>query len=289
MALTKNSTYKLNSGYEIPVIGLGVYLAEKDVTRDVVYQALKDGYRHIDSAQLYKNEKEVGEGIVKWLKEDPSHKREDVFYTTKVGTDFQGYEKALASLEESFEKVKELKYIDLVLVHSPKTDKERRLGTYKALQEYVDKGIIRSIGVSNYGIRHIEELLSWPGLKYKPAIDQVEFNPWLLRQELTDYLKKNDIVAEAYSPLTRGYRLDHPDLLKVAANLNKTPAQVLIRWSLQRGYVTLPKTVNLTRLKQNLEVFDFEIDDENYNILTNDENWISSKRAPDDPIYYEDP
>lgn len=288
MTLTKETAYKLSSGHQIPAIGLGVYLTPDDVTENVVYEALKLGYRHIDSAKAYKNERTTALGIQKWIAEDPkSNRREDVFYTTKIFTDDQGYELTLKAFAESFELVKHLEYVDLVLVHSPRTNKQKRLDTYKALQDLVELGKVKSIGVSNYGIKHLEELFLWDGYRIKPVLNQIELSPWLLRQELTDFHDKHGIISEAYAPLTRGKRLDHPDLLTVAANLKKTPAQVLLRWSLQRGYVTLPKTTHLQRLKENLDIYDFEIDEENDKILTKDENWISNP-GRGDPLYYED-
>lgn len=271
--LTAATTYKLINDRQIPVIGLGVWQSPKDVTAQVVYDALNIGYRHIDSAQAYKNEEEVGQGILRWLNEDPSRKRSDVFYTTKVfrhGTEF-----ARESLKESFEKVKDLEYIDLVLIHNARSNKKLRLETYKVLQEFVDDGYVKSIGVSNFGIHHIKEILEMHGLKYRPTVDQVELHPYLVRQELTDFLNAEGIVIEAYSPLTRGVKLTEPTLVKIAENHKKSPAQILIRWSLQRGYVSLPKSVNVQRLKENIDVFDFELTDDEFETLNNlDENWI---------------
>lgn len=288
MSLTKDSKYPLSSGYEIPVIGLGVFLSSGQETIETVYQALKIGYRHIDSAQLYENEYEVGQGILKWIKEDPeNNKRGDVFYTTKARTDAQGYELTKQKLNESFEKVKELKYIDLVLVHSPRTDPERRLGTYKALQEFVDSGLVRSIGVSNYGEKHLNELLNWKELKYKPTINQIELHPWLLRSKITEFCFKNDIKVEAFSPLTRGQKLNDPTLIEIASKYKKSPAQILIRWSLQCGFIPLPKSVTVSRLKENLDVFGFELSNEDFDKLKAlDENFLTSPKNGD-MLYYE--
>jgi diketogulonate reductase-like aldo/keto reductase len=285
--LTAQTTYRQLTGKEIPAIGLGVWQSSQDVTAQTVYDALNIGYRHIDSAQAYHNEKEVGEGIVRWLKEDPAaRKRSDVFYTTKVFR--HGYEHALASLKESFEKIKELEYIDLVLVHNGRSNKKLRLETYAALQEYVDKGIVKSIGVSNWGISALTELLAWDGLKHRPTVDQIELHPFLVRQELTDFLNKEGIVIEAYSPLTRGVKLDDATLVRIGKRHNKTSAQVLIRWSLERGYVSLPKSTNPARLRENFDVYDFELTEEEFEELTKlDENWLINT-VFGDQIYWED-
>lgn len=270
-----NQPYKvLNNGVKIPSFGLGVYLVENDFASADVYNALNIGYRLIDSAQIYKNEKSTADGIDKWLKEDPiNNKREDVFYTTKIADANHGYEKATKSLNESLEKAAPLGYIDLVLIHSPQSDKERRLGTWKALQEFVEAGKIKSIGVSNYGIHHIKELLEWEGLKIKPVVNQVEINPWLMRKEIVAYCRENKIEVEAYSPLTRGHRFGEPILVKLAKKYNKDPAQILIRWSLQNGFIVLAKTIKLERLKSNFNVFDFQLSEDDVNELSHPDSY----------------
>ncbi|KAH3672528.1 hypothetical protein WICMUC_004213 [Wickerhamomyces mucosus] len=281
--LTATTSYKQLSGYEIPIIALGVWQAPADVTRKVVYDALNIGYRHIDSAQAYRNEKEVGEGILQWLSEDPSRKRSDIFYTTKVF--LHGYEVAKDTVKESFEKVKDLEYIDLILIHNARSNKKLRLETWKALQEFVEDGTTRSIGVSNWGIKHLDELFDSDVYKAKNipvSVNQVELHPFLVRSQLTDYLAEKGIIAEAYSPLTHALRLDDETVVAIAKKYNKSPAQILIRWGLQRGFVSLPKTVTHSRLVENYEVFDFEIGKEDQEKLTSlDENWTFSKRFGD--------
>lgn len=286
LTLSKDSKYKLNSGHEIPVIGLGVYLTPQDVASKIVYKALEDGYRHIDSAIAYKNESEVVEGIAKFLKDHPEVKRSEIYYTTKINAPNQGYEQATKTINESLEKAAAIDYIDLFLIHAPNTNKELRLGTWKALQEFADKGKVKSIGVSNYGKHHIEEIYNWDGFKIAPSINQIELNPWLTRKDLVDYLKSKDILPEAYSPLTRGKRLDDPELQKLAEKYNKTTAQVLVRWSLDQGYITLPKTVNEERLLQNLELLDFKISEEDLKALTHDDEYYVTNPSWD-PVTYQ--
>lgn len=260
--------YKLSSGYALPSIGLGTYDLPLDATSEIVYEALKCGYRHLDTAVLYGNEREVGEGILKWLKENPSsNKREDVFYTTKLWNSQNGYNNAKRAIQECFEKVEGLGYIDLLLIHSPLSGSRKRLETYKAMQEAVDKGIVRSIGVSNYGVHHIDELLNWNELKYKPVVNQIEISPWLMRQELADYCKSRGLIVEAYAPLTHGYKINHPNVLKVAKEAGCNSGQVLIRWSLQHGYVPLPKTKSVKRLPSNLDVYNIELTQEQIDFL----------------------
>ena len=265
---TVPKAYKLSSGYILPSIGLGTYDIPRAETSEVVYQALKSGYRHLDTAVLYGNEHEVGQGIQKWLEEDPEHnKRQDVFYTTKLWNSQNGYSNAKRAIKECMEKVSPLGYIDLLLIHSPLSGTRRRLETYKAMQEAVDEGIVRSIGVSNYGKHHIDELLTWKELKHKPVVNQIEISPWIMRQDLADYCKSKGLVVEAFSPLTHGYKLKHPDVLLVAKETGTDAGRVLIRWSLQHGYVPLPKSRSVERLKGNVKAYDFELSPEQVSFL----------------------
>lgn len=273
--MTAFETIKLSSGFSIPSIGLGVYQTATGTAADIVETALEIGYRHVDSAQIYRNERTASEGILRFLEKNPSVKRSEIFYTTKVWDAEHGYEKTKASIDQSIKRLqgngddpkRTLGYIDLALVHSPQSFKEKRLGTWKALQEAVDEGKIKSIGVSNYGAHHIDELLKWEGLRIKPVLNQIELHPWLQRTELVDYLRKHGIVAEAYSPLTRGQRLEDPQLVALSKKYNKSAAQILIKWSLQSGFVTLPKSVHADRIKSNFEVFDFELTKEDFEAL----------------------
>ena len=278
MSFKTNSVVKLNSGYNIPRIGLGVFKAESSEATDSVLVALEAGYRHIDSAKYYNNERDSVEGILKFLeKPGQTVKREDIFYTTKIWNDDHGYEKTTAAIDAALDKLsgyskedqtsRNLGYIDLVLIHSPLSNREKRLGTWKALQEAVKAGKIKSIGVSNYGIPHLEELLNWDGLVIKPAVDQIELHPWLQRPELVGYLRNKYIVPVAYSPLTRGQRLDDPQLAEYAERYNKSPAQILIKWSIQAGFVPLPKSTNPQRIKDNIDIDDFELSAEDFEKL----------------------
>ena len=259
--------FKLVSGKEIPNVGFGIYLMSKSDTVPCVELALQSGYRHIDSAQFYHNEAECAQGILNFLKKNPAVKREDIFYTTKIMPRSLSYESTTREIESSFAKVKGLGYIDLLLIHSPGSGKVERLAMYEAFQDAVVEGKVKDIGVSNYGIHHLQELLSWPKLKIKPSVNQIEINPWLQRTELTEFCKESGIVVEAYSPLMRGNRLDDPELAKMAKKYNKTVAQILVRWNLQKGFVPLPKTATESRIKSNVQVYDFELDAEDLESL----------------------
>lgn len=260
---TVSKYIKLNSGYKIPTVALGTYFLPHSQASNIVYEALKVGYRHFDSAVLYENEKAVGNGIVKWLNEDPeNNKREDVFYTTKLWNNECGYDNAKVAIRNCLNKVKDLGYIDLILIHSPLAGPTKRLETWKALQEAVDEGLVKSIGVSNYGQHHIEQLLKWEGLKYKPAVNQIEISPWIMRTELSNFCVSKGIAVEAYAPFNHGGRFELPYLTKIASDHGVTPAQVLIRWSLQHGHIPLPKTATIARLASNLDVYSFELSEE---------------------------
>lgn len=254
MSLTPSSTYKLNNGLTIPISGFGVFQTSPKETYDIVYKALETGYRHIDSAVYYNNEKEAGDAIIQFLKDHPEVKRSDVFYTTKIFNDDLLYERAPTAIRESFAKVEGLGYIDLFLIHAPIPNAKYRLGAYKALQEAVEAGIVKSIGVSNYGTKHLDELFSWDGLKIKPVVNQVELHPWLPRKDLQDYAKKYDYILEAYSPLTQGQKFNDEELVSIAEKHNVSPAEILLRWSYDQGFVPLAKTANPNRLSTNFNV-----------------------------------
>lgn len=249
---------KMQNGKMIPSMALGCYDIPNSSTPEVVYNACKLGYRHFDTAVLYHNEKEVGQGIEKWLQEGNS--RDEVFYTTKLWNSQCGYNNAKVAIDDCLAKVEGLEYIDLLLIHSPLCGPVKRLDTWKAMQEAVDAGKVKNIGVSNYGIKHLQQLISWSELKYYPQVNQIEVSPWLMRTELIKWCHANNIQVEAYAPLTHGYKLANPpgEVQLLMSKYNIDAAQVLIKWSLQKGLIPLPKTKNVNRLKSNLNVFNFD-------------------------------
>ncbi|CAH6723164.1 uncharacterized oxidoreductase [[Candida] jaroonii] len=257
------SLIKLNNGSVIPSIGLGTYNISSNV-ENLVYQALKKGYRHVDTAVLYGNEYEVGQGIDQWVQEGNS--RDEVFYTTKLwSAQSRGsrdhYTTTKKEIEDCLKSVKPLKYIDLLLIHSPLCGPERRKLAWKAMEEAVEEGKVKNIGVSNYGEKHLKELFEYA--KIKPVVNQIEISPWLMREDLVKFCLDNDIAVEAYAPLTHGYKLSNPpsEVKVLMDKYQKDAAQILIKWSLQKGLIPLPKTSTIGRLSGNLNV-DFTLTDE---------------------------
>ena len=232
------------------MLGLGVFQTPPGiVTQKAVLSALKAGYRNIDTASLYGNEHDVGQAV-----RDSGLPREQVFVSTKLWNTDQGYDSALRACDQSLRRLG-LGYIDLYLIHWPVPGLRKE--SWRALVELQRRGVCRAIGVSNYTVRHLRELLD--GSESTPDVNQVEFNPFLYQKELLSFCNGKKIQLEAYSPLTREYRLSHPEVLEVARRCSKTPAQILIRWSLQHGLVVIPKSVRPERIKENAEVFDFEM------------------------------
>ncbi|ORY63292.1 aldo-keto reductase [Pseudomassariella vexata] len=262
---TINSKFKLNSGYEMPRLGFGVYLTPPEETEKACLSALSAGYRHIDCAVLYQNESGSGAGI-----RNSNLPRSDIFYTSKIPPEHMTYDQAKAQVDASLKEAG-LDYIDLMLIHCPNGGSANRKGVWKALVEAVEEGKIRSIGVSNYGMHHLEELENHiseleaeRGGKGKGgvvSVGQWELHPWCARDDVVAWCKKRNIVVQAYCPIVRGQRSGDKTLVKLAEKHGKTPAQVLIRWSLQKGYVPLPKSVTPSRIEENADVYDFELTD----------------------------
>ena len=245
-----NAKAKLNNGVEIPLLGLGVYKSQPGKeTEQAVKWALEAGYRHIDTAKLYANERDVGKAI-----RDSGIPRDEIFVTTKLWNDDHGYEKTLKAFDKSLKKLN-IGYIDLYLIHWP-VEKIRK-ETWKAMEKMYADGKCRAIGISNYMIHHIDELFSYANII--PAVNQVEFSPFLYLKDLHEYCKKHEIRLEAYSPLTRGKKLNDEKLVTLAEKYGKTTAQILIRWALQHELVVIPKSVKKERIYENTNVFDFEI------------------------------
>ncbi|TMI21996.1 aldo/keto reductase [Candidatus Bathyarchaeota archaeon] len=268
MQATVEPFAKLNNGIMIPRLGLGVYQSPPgEVTQGAVEYALKVGYRHIDTARIYGNESDVGAALCK-----SGIKREDMFITTKLWNSDQGYETALKACDDSLKRLG-LKYLDLYLIHWPVP--EVRNESWDALTKLLKDGKCRSIGVSNYTIQHLTELLE--DADVVPMVNQVEFSPFLYQKQLLDYCEKNKIQVEAYSPLTQGAKLNHPTIQQIAKKHGKTPAQVLLRWSLQHNLVTIPKSVREERIKENSQVFDYNLTSEDMRVLDSlDENFRNS-------------
>ncbi|ANE47620.1 glyoxal reductase [Paenibacillus swuensis] len=246
-------TTVLNNGVEMPWFGLGVWQAAdgEEVVRAVT-GAIQAGYRSIDTAAVYKNEAGVGQGI-----RESGVPREELFITTKVWNADQGYETTLAAFEASL-KLLGLEYVDLYLIHWPVKGKYKE--TWKALEELYRNGRVRAIGVSNFHVSHLEDLLT--DAEVVPAVNQVEYHPRLAQPELKQFCEEHNIQLEAWSPLMQGKLLDEPTLTAIAGKYNKSTAQVILRWDLQNEVVTIPKSVQQERIEANAQIFDFELSDE---------------------------
>jgi len=246
-----STTIRLNSGASIPQVGLGVWQSPAGTaTRQAVLEALRLGYRHVDTARIYGNERDVGIGV-----RDSGVPRDQVFVTTKLWNSDQGHDEALRAFDASLERLG-LEYVDLFLLHWPLAGK--RLESWRALERLYEEKRARSIGVSNFLVPHLTELLG--KAKHVPAVNQIELTPFLQRRETRALCRQHGIVIEAYSPLTRGKRLDHPVVVEVARRLGRTAAQVLLRWGLQHGHVVLPKSTKSARIAENGALFDFVLD-----------------------------
>lgn len=252
-------TYKLNNEVEIPSVGFGTWkIEDSPLAKEVVVTAIQNGYTHIDTAQIYKNEKSVGEGI-----KSSGKNREDLFITTKLWNDVTTYDEAIASFNGSMERL-DLEYLDLLLIHWPNPLKlrdnkwqERNKEVYRAMEDLYEAGKIKSIGISNFKIHHIEELLKTA--RIVPQVNQIKICPGVEDTKLIEYCQEKKIILEAYSPLGRGDMLTNEVIVKIAEKYGKTPAQVTIRWSLDKGYLPLPKSQTKERIISNYMVYDFAL------------------------------
>lgn len=254
MAKNLQDTTTLHNGVKMPWFGLGVFKVEEGPElENAVKTAIKHGYRSIDTAAIYGNEEGVGRGIREGLKE-AGISREELFVTSKVWNADLGYESTLAAYEASLKKLN-LEYLDLYLIHWPVEGKFKE--AWRALETLYKEGRVKAIGVSNFHIHHLKELMK--DAEIKPMVDQVEHHPRLTQKELQDFCKEQGIQFEAWSPLMQGQLLDNPVLKEIADKHHKSIAQVILRWDLQNGVVTIPKSTKEHRIVENASVFDFEL------------------------------
>jgi len=244
---------EMNDGRSIPVIGFGVWQVPDDVVVDATVKALEVGYRHIDTAYLYHNERGVGEALRR-----SELDRDDVFVTTKVWNTDHGYDQTLRAFDKSTGLLG-IDEVDLYLIHWPTPARDVYLDSWRALIRLREEGRARSIGVSNFHDAHLRKIIDETGVI--PAINQIELHPWLPQTELRDIDARLGIKTEAWSPLGSGRLIDDPVIAEVAAKHGKSPAQVMVRWSIQLGNIVLPKSVTPERIEQNIDVFDFQLDD----------------------------
>lgn len=248
----------LHNGVKMPWFGLGVFkMKEGEEAVSAVKSAIELGYRSIDTAAIYGNEEGVGKAIA-----DCGVPRDELFITTKVWNSEQGYETTLAAFEESMKKLG-LDYLDLYLIHWPVPAQGKYKETWRALEKLYKDRRIRAIGVSNFQIHHLKELIE--EFEIVPMVNQVEYHPRLAQKELLEFCQQNNIQLEAWSPLMQGQLLDNPTLQEIGKKYNKTVAQVILRWDLQNQVVTIPKSVKPERMEENADIFDFELSQEDMN------------------------
>jgi methylglyoxal/glyoxal reductase len=261
----------LNTGASMPLLGLGVYDMHNNEAVNAVKHAVKTGYRLIDTAAVYGNEEQVGIAV-----RECDIPRNEIFVTTKVNNTHQGYDSTLKAFDESMKKL-DIGYIDLFLVHWPV--KVKRKETWKALERLYDEKQVKAIGVANYLLPFLKELETYANIV--PAVNQVEFSPWLFLEELLNYCQGKGIVLQAYTPLVRGKKFHDPTLNAIAEKHSKSPAQVIIRWNLQLGVSPIPKSSNPIRIEENFDVFDFILDEKDMTLMN---SLHENLRVVDDPM-----
>lgn len=239
----------LANGVKMPWLGLGVYKMTSQEAERAVHDAIEVGYRSVDTAAFYGNEEGVGKAI-----REAKIPRDELFVTTKLWNDDHGYEAALRAFDHSQEKLG-LDVIDLYLIHWPVTGRYKE--TWRALEKLYREGRVRAIGVSNFHSHHLEDVMATSDIA--PMVNQVEYHPYLSQNKLRAFCEAEGIRLEAWSPLTRGRIFDHPVLVELASKYDKTPAQIILRWDLQHGVVTIPKTIRQTRMRENADLFDFSL------------------------------
>jgi 2,5-diketo-D-gluconate reductase A len=241
----------LNNGIEIPQLGFGVFQIPPDQTVEAVSTALRSGYRHIDTAQMYRNEQQVGEAIAK-SGLDPT----DVFVTSKLNNNHHAYDDALASFDESLDKLG-LERVDLFLIHWPLPTRGGFMDAWRALEAIYASGRARAIGVSNFQPHHLRRLHEQA--QVPPAVNQIELHPFFTQDELRAFDAEHDIATEGWSPIAQGRVLDDPTIAAIGREHDRTPAQIVLRWHVQLGHVVFPKSVTPDRMKENFNIFDFEL------------------------------
>lgn len=255
----------------MPLLGLGVYDMYKKEAEDAILHALQTGYRLVDTAAMYNNEQEVGNAL-----RQSGIPRQDIFVTTKINNSDQGYDAALRAFDKSMEKLN-IGYVDLLLVHWP--IKHKRKDTWKALEHLYENNSVKAIGVANYLIPFLQELETYATVV--PVVNQVEFSPFLFLEELMNMCKSRGIQLQSYTPLTKGTKLVDERLLQVADKYEKTAAQVILRWNIQHGVSTIPKSKSKERLEENFNIFDFELSNEDMLYI---DSFNENYRVIDDPM-----
>ena len=276
--MTAVPTIELNDGSRIPQLGFGVFQIEPDKTADAVKQALEIGYRHIDTAEMYQNEKGVGEGV-----RNSGISRSDVYITSKLNNGFHTPEDARRAFEETLKALAfdgDDNYVDLFLIHWPLPTLYDGdfVSTWKTLEEFKEDGRARSIGVSNFQVAHLNRLAEETDTV--PAVNQIEVHPYFANNEVRAYGKEHGIATEAWSPIAQGKVLDDPVVTRIAESTGKSPAQVVLRWHIQRGDIVFPKSVTPQRIKDNFALFDFELGTEDFDAISSLDRGEEGRTGP---------
>lgn len=268
-------TVTLNNGISMPQLGLGVYKVTSGDTFDTVTAALHSGYRSIDTAQYYDNEEEVGRAL-----KASGIPREELFITTKVWNSHHGHDRTIEAFETSLKKLG-LDYIDLYLIHWPVPEQNKFVETYQTLEAFYHAKKVRAIGVSNFHVHHLEQLMQ--ECEVTPVVNQVECHPYLPQKELKAFCKKHNIFIECWSPLYRGGELlEEPVIRELADKYEKTPAQIVLRWHLQEDSIVIPKSVTPSRIKENIDVFGFQLTDSQMDNILQLDSGSRIGKNPDD-------
>ena len=278
--MDKNSTYKLSNGVEIPCVGFGMWQTPDDETGvNSVISAINAGYTHIDTAQAYGNEGCVGEALRR-----TGADREKLFITTKIWNNNHSYDLVMSSFEDSLKKL-DTSYVDLLLIHWPNPIafrdhwEDANAETWKAMEELCKAGKARAIGISNFRSHHIDALLKTAEIA--PMVNQIRLCPGETQDETVDYSRAKGMILEAYSPLGTGKIFDVPEMKEIAEKYGKSIAQICVRWSLQRGYLPLPKSVTPSRIEENLKVFDFELEESDVKLIADLKGCVGLSGDPD--------
>jgi len=275
-----NDCYTLSNGVKIPCVGFGTFQTPNgEIAVNAVLDAIAAGYRHIDTAQGYGNEQSVGAAVKK-----SGVPRDEIFVTTKLANGEHGYDKTMAAFEVSMKKL-DMEYLDLFLIHWPNPIafrnnwQEANAGTWKAFEELYRAKRIRSIGISNFRPHHMDELMKTAEIA--PMVNQIRLCPGDTQDEVVDYCRARDILLQAYSPFGVGRIFDVPEMKALAEKYGKTVAQICVRWSLQRGYLPLPKSVTPSRIRENADVFGFELDDSDVRLIADLKGCVGYSNDPD--------
>jgi diketogulonate reductase-like aldo/keto reductase len=264
----------LNNGQQIPQLGLGVYKLGTDIAEGLIAKAIETGYRRIDTAAFYGNEAEIGAGV-----RSAGIPRDDIFVTTKIWNDDQGFDRALEAIDKSLARL-DIDYIDMLLVHWPKPQQNLFVETWAAFQKAMHSGKIRGIGVSNFQPAHLETLLAAGGTV--PALNQIELHPGFQQATVREFNHAHGIATEAWSPLARGRYNDDARVLAIAEKHSKTPTQIIVRWHLDLGNLVIPKTATASRLQENISVFDFNLDADDMAVMASLEEGLRTGPNPDE-------